>query len=471
MVFENRSLLRNEPLAVPDQAPLLESVLGVPICSRDNVLGALFLANKSGGFRETDQHFLESLAGYIAPILQSHLNTEAKETQLRQAQKMEALGALAGGIAHDFNNILQAIMGFTTLALEDAGTGGTIPGDLERVLKATRRGQELVQRILLFSRRNDQRHVAVDIQSVVTEAINLLKPTIPATIEIRSELRAEGAHVFGDPGQISQIILNLATNSYHAMEPDGGVLEIKLNTLSGTEAAPGCPDKLRNRDLVVLVFADTGVGMSAETRDRIFDPFFTTKEVGQGTGLGMSVVHGIVQAHQGEIQIESEPGAGTTVTVFLPLFDQSPSTEQREPEAAETTGPPRNIHVVVVDDEQDIADIAKTLLERIGLQVTKENDGLRILETLEKDPYHYDLVITDLTMPRITGLQLAARLARIRPDLPVVLITGMSEHRGINLESHPNIKELIHKPFEGGILRATIERVLSDSGLGKQGRN
>ena len=192
VINRNRYIIQNEPLEMDNHIFPLEAVLGVPISSRDKVLGAIFVGNKTAGYTPADRAFLESLAGYIAPILSSHLHSEAQEAQLRQAQKMEALGALAGGIAHDFNNILQAIMGFTTLALEDAGSEGTIPGDLQRVIRAARRGQDLVQRILLFSRREEQKHISMEVQSVVNEAVNLLKPSIPATIEIKADLRRRG---------------------------------------------------------------------------------------------------------------------------------------------------------------------------------------------------------------------------------------------------------------------------------------
>ena len=467
VIEENRFFLSNHPLDLPGHRLPIHSVLGVPISNRDQVLGAIYVANKEDGFQETDRFFLESLAGYIAPILQSHLRSEAKEEQLRQAHKMEALGALAGGIAHDFNNILQAIMGFTTLALEDAGQEGTIPGDLARVLKATRRGQELVQRILIFSRRDEQKRQPLLIQNVVAEAINLLKPSIPATIEIRSRLEAADALVLGDPGQISQVILNLATNAYHAMEPGGGVMEIALTACRDEVLGEDELGNPRPRDLVALAISDTGTGMSDQIKARLFDPFFTTKQVGHGTGLGMSMVHGIVQSHGGEIRIDSQLDVGTKVTVFWPRITGS------LPAALPAEGPPAPLaagegkHLVIVDDEQDITDLGKALLERTGHRVTAENNGRVLLDRMAADPAYCDLVITDLTMPQITGLQLAAGLLAIRPDLPVILITGMTEQAAIDLAGSPNIKGLIRKPFGGDTLRLTVDRILEEAAAQK----
>jgi PAS domain S-box-containing protein len=460
VVDQNRYVLQNSPLELDAHQFPVDKVLGVPISSRDKVLGALFLANKDGGYTNTDRAFLESLAGFIAPILASHLHSEAQETKLRQAQKMEALGALAGGIAHDFNNILQAIMGFTTLALEDADPEGTIPGDLERVLRAARRGQDLVQRILLFSRREEQKLVPTELQTAITEAVNLLHPSIPATIEIRTDLNAEGAMVLGDPSQISQIVLNLATNAYHAMQKSGGVLGIALQRLAGDEFHHPVPLGMENQDLLVLSISDTGAGMSQQVRSRLFDPFFTTKEVGQGTGLGMSVVHGIVKAHGGEIEVQSELEIGTTVTLFFPEL-QEKADSQEDPERGNLHLPRvQDKHIVIVDDERDITDIGKALLERHGHRVTPMNNGRTLLEQVEADPTFCDLVITDLTMPQITGVQLAERLNTLSPDLPVILITGMSGQKGFNPQLHPNIKGLVHKPFGGDELRSVVNNIL-----------
>ena len=460
VINQNRYFIQNTPLDLKDHIFPLSTVLGVPIGSRDKVLGAIFVGNKATGFSTSDRALLESLAGYIAPILASYLHSEVQETKLRQAQKMEALGALAGGIAHDFNNILQAIMGFTTLALEDAEPESNIPGDLERVMRATRRGQDLVQRILLFSRREEQKHVAMELQPVVQEAVNLLNPSIPATIEIKADVGAQGAQILGDPSQVSQIVMNLATNAYHAMQDDGGLLSISLKSVPGGEQGTPVPLGMENLDLLVLTIADTGVGMSPRVRSRLFDPFFTTKEVGQGTGLGMAVVHGIVKAHGGEIEVQSELELGTTVKVFFPELKEN-AAEQGPPAARPAPLAKEEIkHIVIVDDEQDITDIGKALLERLGHRVTALNNGRELLSQVEQEKEFCDLVISDLTMPHITGLQLAEKLEALNPELPLILITGMSGRKGVDIRRASNIKGLIRKPFEGDQLRSMVSSVL-----------
>ncbi len=462
LINQGRYVLENDGVAPPDFPLSLRCLLGVPISNRQQILGAVFVGDKEGGLEQPDRLFLESLAGYIAPLLQAHLKSEHKETQLRQAQKMEALGSLAGGIAHDFNNILQAIMGFTTLALEDVGPEGHPPGDLQRVLKATRRGQELVQRILLFSRRDEKKHEPVLIESVVQEALNLLQPSTPATIQISARLDAPGAYVVGDPSQISQVLLNLATNAHHAMEPDGGILDIGLSLLPGGVFHPGRPETLEGLDLVVLTISDTGSGMSDSVKARLFDPFFTTKEVGQGTGLGMSMVHGIVQDHGGEILVHSELEIGTTVTVFLPQLSATELSGEDPATFTPRLGPQAHghRHVALVDDEEDITDLGSALLQRAGYQVTARNNGHRILDLVQENPRAFDLVVTDLTMPQITGLQLARKLEETAPSLPVLLITGMTEERPLDLQGYPNIKGLIRKPFGREVLLGQVDSIL-----------
>ncbi len=315
---EHRSIILDSPHLMNPLDIEFQTALVVPITNHENIIGLLILGNKVQGFYESDRSLVESLAGYMAPILQSHLTSEMRELQLRQAQKMEALGALAGGIAHDFNNILQAILGFSALAKDDAPADGTIAHDLQKVLKAARRGQDLVQRILLFSRREEQEQHAVDINSIAREAVQLIAPTIPSTIEVRSLLEDKCGQIMADPSQINQIIMNLATNAFHAMETDGGVLEVGLRLLTQGDSEFEVPETLKKMDVVVLWVKDTGCGIDHQEMDRVFDPFFTTKEVGRGTGLGLSVVHGIVVNHGGEVQISSTEGKGTTVRIFLP---------------------------------------------------------------------------------------------------------------------------------------------------------
>jgi len=460
-IADKKPVFANDGLDLPNQNFVLTKALAVPITNGDVVIGIIVLANKVQDFSEADQAFMESIANYLFPILQSFITSELKETQLRQAQKMEALGALAGGIAHDFNNILQAILGFTTLAQNSVEPGSLIAGDLQRVMKATQRGSDLVNRILLFSRQEEQIRQPVSFKAIINESVDLLRPTIPATIEIKSRLPEDDYLVMADPSQINQVILNLATNSFHAMENVGGVLEINLDFIPETESELGIPEVLRGHDTLMLSIKDTGCGIDQDSIERLFDPFFTTKEVGKGTGLGLSVVHGIVTNHGGDVEIISEKGIGTVVRVFLPR--QKPADKK----ALETTFSADPVaqsgRILFVDDEEDIVLIGKGLLERHGYHVTTSADGPAALEVLHKQPVDFDLVVTDLTMPRMTGLQLAQKAATISGNLPFVLITGQSEQADNLWEDEPSIKGVVFKPFGEDDLCHTINQVFAES--------
>lgn len=442
-----------------------QTALVVPITNREKIIGMLMLGNKVQGFFESDGSLVESLAGYMAPILQSYLTSEMREIQLRQAQKMEALGALAGGIAHDFNNILQAIMGFSALAKDDAPTDGTIAHDLQKVLKAARRGQDLVQRILLFSRREEQEQHLVNISGIAKEAVELIAPTIPSTIEVRSEIAENCGMVMADPSQINQIIMNLATNAFHAMESNGGVMEIGLRFVNKDDEKIETPEFLTNKDVVMIWVTDTGCGIDPEEMDRVFDPFYTTKEVGRGTGLGLSVVHGIVVNHGGDVQLSSTPGKGTTVTVFLPSLPAE--KKEKLPVVSPAANVASGTHIMFVDDEEDITTIGRAMLEKQGYIVTAMSDSTKALSEVQKRPENFDMIITDLTMPHLNGLQLAAEIAKIRNDLPVVLITGMGNSMKKKMVDQPHIRGIVHKPFGHETLHQTIAEILSNSANGE----
>ena|GEM_PF-3125851 len=468
VVGEARSQTGREDLRLTPESPPLSNWLAVPVTLRGQVKGLIVVANRQADYSGEEQALLESLAQFIAPILQSHLAGESKELQLRQAQKMEALGALAGGIAHDFNNILQAIMGFTTLAHEDAPEGSQIASDLERVLKATHRGQNLVQRILLFSRREEQERQAMNIVEVLKEAVDLLTPSLPSTIEIRTHFDTDLALVYGDPSQINQAILNLATNAYHAMESGGGVLSLSLAVSAAGTPHPDAPGFLRNRDLVVLEVSDSGRGISPEDMARLFDPFFTTKEVGKGTGLGLSIVHGIVTAHGGDVVIRSEVDQGTTVKLLLPVHKGPVKADPLPAKPLVAAELDEDYTVLFVDDEEDIVTLGKAMLEKTGLTVAIATDSQVALEYVREDPQRFDLVVTDLTMPRTNGLQLAELIAPLAPNLPVLLITGMTEEVvAMSALGSGNIKGIIRKPFGSEALQSKVDSILRGGGEGR----
>jgi len=460
-IVRKTAVITNKSLDIPGHFIPISRAMAVPITNGDIVLGIIVLVNKSFEFTKFDQSFMESIAGYLAPILQSYLNSEKKETQLRQAQKMEALGALAGGIAHDFNNILQAILGFSTLAQSSVAPGSIIANDLQRVMKATQRGSDLVNRILLFSRREEHIRQPISFKNIINEALDLLRPSIPATIEIKSQLPEEDYLILADPSQINQVILNLATNSFHAMENIGGELEINLDFIPGDSCEIFVPEELQGIDSLLLSVKDTGLGIDQDAIERLFDPFFTTKEVGKGTGLGLSVVHGIVTSHGGDVVITSEKGIGTVVKVFLPhykIVKKMASEKDLPADAIQTSG-----RILFVDDEEDIVLIGQALLEKHGYAVKTQIDGPSALETIKNNPNDFDLVVTDLIMPHMSGLQLAQKAATIRNDLPFVLITGLSEQADSLWDDETSIKGVVFKPFGEEALCQTINQVFAKS--------
>jgi PAS domain S-box-containing protein len=383
---------------------------------------------------------------------------ERLEAQLRHARKMETLGTLAGGIAHDFNNILQAIVGCTELAQHTLPDESAASGYLQRVVDATGRARNLVRQILTFSRQSEPERRQVSIEQVVEEALALLRATLPTTIEIRRDFRA-GGHVLADPTQLQQVLMNLCTNAQHAMEPNGGVLEVGLHRVELEEGQTRIdPNLERPGPFVMLSVKDDGCGMSEETRERIFEPFFSTKEVGKGTGLGLSVAHGIVASHGGAIRVESRPGGGTTFQVYLPEADGARRGDARRVAAVDG----RRWRILYVDDEETLLLAGQGLLERLGHDVTVTTDGLAALEAFRARPDGFDVVITDQTMPRLTGVQLARQIHGLRPDIPVVITTGYSEALDPDAVAELGVAAYLAKPFAARDLLRTVQQLLGE---------
>jgi signal transduction histidine kinase/CheY-like chemotaxis protein len=346
------------------------------------------------------------------------------EAQLRESQRMEAIGTLAGGIAHDFNNILAAILGHVALARDDLGADHPALRSLDQIRQASTRARDLVQQILAFGRRQPQALEIQPLQPLIEEGLALLRSTLPAGVELDHRLAAEPLHVRADATQVQQVLMNLCTNAWHALQGQTG------QVLVGLEAAPGpAGGLLAGQACAHLWVRDSGVGMDADTRARIFEPFFTTKPTGQGTGLGLSVVHGIVTGHQGAIRVDSAPGQGSTVHLYFPLCgpeDGAPPAGAR-PVLAAPAGPaaePKGQRVLYVDDDPVILLLVEQLLQRAGFVPTLRPDGLSALDTLRADPKAQDIVVSDHNMPGMTGLDVARAVAAIRPDLPVVICSG-----------------------------------------------
>jgi len=374
------------------------------------------------------------------------------ERRIQQAQKMEAIGNLAGGVAHDFNNILFPIIGLSEMLLEDLPAGAAESENVREILVAAKRGSDLVKQIHTFSRRSDQPLAPVQVQQVLKEVLRLGRATIPSHIEIADEIDLDCRPVLAEPTQVYQIAMNLVTNAYHTMETTGGrmVLRLRETAAQGGEAGPE-----PGRRFVELTVSDTGPGIDPAIREKIFEPYFTTKEPGKGTGLGLSVVSDIVRDHGGEVRVSSEPGRGATFRVVLPLM--GPFALEGEPEgtAEDQAG---DEHILFVDDEESIVRIAKLMLERLGYRVTTRTGSIDALNTFKADPDAFDLLITDIAMPKMTGDRLAREVLDIRPELPVIVCTGYGK-RSQQLQE-PGVRGTLIKPITRSELAGMVRRVL-----------
>jgi len=400
-------------------------------------------------------------AGNVIEILCVGIDVTEKwqlEKRLAQAQKMEAIGTLAGGIAHDFNNILSAIIGYTELSLIDIPNGSALQNNLQQVLKAGGRAKELVRQILAFSRQRESELVPVKVSLIVNEALKLLRASLPATIKIRHNIKSH-LSVLTDPTNIHQVLMNLCTNASFAMQAKGGVLEVSLNDAElDADFARQHPD-VKPGKFIRLMVKDTGCGMTPQVTERVFDPFFTTKKVGEGTGMGLSVVHGIIKSHGGSIIVESSPGRGSAFSVFLPAIETEVADQATQAQLV-ITG---NERILFVDDEDFQADIGKRMLERLGYRVTARTNSLEALDLFRQTPDDFDLVITDMTMPDMTGDVLAQKLISIRPDIPIIACTGYSERINPDIVKEIGIKEMALKPVVMKDIAQMIQRVLANN--------
>lgn len=382
------------------------------------------------------------------------------ERQLLQAQKMEAIGTMAGGIAHDFNNILAAILGYTELSLLQVVEKSPVHGHLNQILLSTIRARDLVRQILAFSRQQfELEPVPLELAPAIQETLKFLRATLPATIEIRTDFPAEQFVAQINPTQLHQVLVNLAANAAHAMRGHGGVLTVSLDQVVLDAAAAFQHWELQAGTYVRLSVADTGHGMDAATMERIFDPYFTTKGAGEGSGLGLSIVHGIVTRYQGAISVESEPGKGTRFDILFPRVLGS-ILARDELESAQGPVEGGSERILVVDDEALLVDLLVQNLGLLGYQVVARTSSEEALAVFSEDPTQFDLVITDLTMPHLTGLDLAARMQALRPDIPLILCTGFSERVSEEKTGGLGIHGLLLKPCNRLDLARTVRSVL-----------
>lgn len=381
------------------------------------------------------------------------------ESQLLQVQKMEALGTLAGGIAHDFNNIIGIIQGFTQLAVLKIPEETPGRSHLEDVLEASERAGDLVRQILAFSRRSEPSCRPTQFCLIAKEALKLLRASIPSTIEIRQNIASTGM-VLADPTHIHQVLMNLCTNSAHAMQEQGGVMDVGLVDFEvSVEFASRYPDLIPGPYLKLTV-SDTGTGIDAKLVGRIFEPYFTTKASGKGTGLGLSVVHGIVKSYGGTITVYSEPGKGSTFHLFFPQFDNEAGGVKRAETGYSMPTPTGTEHILFLDDEEQLCKFGRVALEHLGYKVTIRTCSVEALELLRAQPEKFDLLITDQTMPQMTGIDLARKVLGFRADLPIILCTGFSGLLTREKIRAIGIRELIMKPFVVRELAGAIRRAL-----------
>ena len=401
------------------------------------------------------------VSGYVA-VKRDVTHEVQLATQLRQAQKMEAIGTLAGGIAHDFNNILSAVIGFGDLALSDLDPKTTAYTCVQQMVDAGKRAGDLVRQILTFSRETAQVRRPVRLQTICNESAKLLRATLPSTVALRFSIDSDCGPVLADPTQIHQILMNLCTNAWHAMRDRAADARLHVSyrreTLSPRQAAGRV--ELEAGDYASLTVTDNGTGMDEATLKRIFEPYFTTKRTGEGTGLGLATTHGIVKNHGGDIVVESQVGKGSTFRIYLPLCEAEPDADAGDGAVADM--PQGCERVLLVDDEEVIADLGKRALERLGYSVTPFTRSRKALEAFRSDPDAFDLVITDLTMPHLPGLELAAAIHAIREDIPVILCTGFAERIADEDLESLGIRALLPKPVVTREL-AQVIRVILDS--------
>lgn len=388
----------------------------------------------------------------------AHEDIRENEKKLRQSQKMEAMGTMAGGISHDFNNILSSILGYTELSLDELEPGSRLAENLEEVYTAGKRARDLVKQILAFARQTDEVKRPIQVGLIAKEVLKLIRSSIPTTIKIQPIIRSDSL-IMGNPSQVHQIFINLCTNAAHAMGEKGGILKLSVedmtfnheNGMSHPELIPG--------DYLKIRVSDTGSGIAPEVIDSIFEPYFTTKEQEEGTGLGLATVHGIVESYGGKIMAESQPGAETVFTLYLPVEKKRGLLPRPEPAAL----PKGRERILFVDDEAPIAGMARQILERLEYTVTTRTSSLEALALFQADPHAFDLVITDMAMPDMRGDKLTTQLMAARPHIPVILCTGFSNQISEESAIKIGIKAFVYKPIVRKDLAETVRRVLDNN--------
>ncbi len=398
-----------------------------------------------GPFLKEERNLINAITeqlGYIIERIRTKEEREKLKAKLQHAQKMDSIGTLAGGIAHDFNNILSAIIGYADIALVDVPTKTSLYDNLQKILQAGDRAKDLVKQILAFSRQSELESKPIQIQPIVREVLKLLRASLPSTIEIRQDIQSDST-IMADSTQIHQVLMNLCVNSGYAMQEKGGILDLKITDVNLNSDFTNQYLGMKPGTFIKLTVSDTGHGMSHEIIERIFDPFFTTKKKGEGTGMGLSVVHGIIKSHRGLVTVDSKQGKGSTFNIYIPVIEGEvvPEVESIKDLPVGTE------RILFVDDEEFQVDIGRQVLERLGYKVVTRTSSVEAFKLFQTKPNDFDLAITDMTMPNMTGDTLAQKIMSMRPEIPIILCTGYSERITEEKAKYMGIKGFVMKPI------------------------
>lgn len=454
---------------VPEGHIPLNRFMAVPLVVEGKVVSIAAVANKMHDYTEEDENQIQAFLTNVQILFDRKRYEEEKLeliAHLQHSQRLEAIGDLAGGIAHDFNNILFPIIGMSELLIEDLPSDSPERENAEEILTAGQRGRDLVKQILAFSRQSEKKKIPTRVQQVLKEVLKLSRSTIPTYININQDIQPDCGLIMADPTQMHQVAMNIITNAYHALEDKGGIITVKLKEMILDSS------ELENTNLdtgryAVLSFSDTGHGVSDDLINKIFDPYFTTKEKRKGTGLGLAVVYGIVKDHKGDIVVESEIGEGTTFTVYLPLMEKSARVQSMDAVKNYKGGSER---ILLVDDEETVANLEKKILERLGYKVTMRINSREALEAFKANPNSYDLFLSDMAMPNISGDQLATEIKSIRPDIPIIICTGFSERIDEEKAKTMGIDGLLMKPIVRAEIANIVRKVLDKATISFKGK-
>ncbi len=417
----------------------------------------IYAAVATAPILDEEGNYNGAIAGIIDLTERRNAELERNKLQARlaQAQKMESIGNLAGGIAHDFNNILTSIIGFTELALEDIEKNSPVEDSLQEIFAAGKRAKKVISQILAFARQSEVTTKPIQVNTIIIEVLELIRSTIPTTIEIRQRLESS-SHIMGNTTQLHQVIMNLCSNAAQAMSDYGGVLKVTLNDVTIDDAPRWRQIGLKPGDYIEITVSDTGRGIHPDIIDVIFEPYFTTKAQGEGSGMGLAMVNGIVESYGGKASVKSTPGQGARFCIHLPVTrkasDQKPYTPEEAPGGDE--------RILFIDDEPAIIRLSCRMLERLGYTMTTLTSSTEALAMFRKSPDRFDLVITDLTMPLMTGDALTRKLLKIRPDIPIILCTGYSEKISPEQAKEIGIRAFVRKPVSKTEMATTIRKVL-----------